>query len=72
MSASDFSSFPPALEQQFSVYEDIGRVNTQKALTFGVIAGVIWLAFTVVVYMSAPDKKHETKAPAQQAEVKTK
>lgn len=58
MSYSDFSSWPRDQEQSFVVYEQHASESTKKALTMGVIAGIIFFVFMVGIYAGvAPDKK---------------
>jgi hypothetical protein len=62
MSFSDFSSWPRDQEQSFVVYEQHNTESTKKAVTFGTIAGLIFLVFMVGIYAGVePDKKDLSK-----------
>lgn len=62
MSFSDFSSWPRDQEQSFVVYEQRATESSKKAVTFGAIAGVIFLMLMVGIYAGVePDKRDITK-----------
>jgi hypothetical protein len=62
MSYSDFSSWPRDQEQTFVVYEQRASESTKKAVTFGAIAGVLFLMLMVGIYAGVePDRKDMSK-----------
>ncbi|HEY5945440.1 MAG TPA: hypothetical protein VIV40_08110 [Kofleriaceae bacterium] len=62
MSFSDFSSWPRDQEQSFVVYEQRATESSKKAVTFGAIAGVLFLMLMVGIYAGVePDRKDITK-----------
>ena len=62
MSYSDFSSWPRDQEQSFVVYEQHATESSRKAVTFGAIAGVLFLMLMVGIYAGVePDRRDMTK-----------
>ena len=62
MSYSDFSSWPRDQEQSFVVYEQHATDSSRKAVTFGAIAGVLFLMLMVGIYAGVePDRRDITK-----------
>jgi hypothetical protein len=58
----DFSSWPRDQEQTFVVYEQRASESSKKAVTFGAIAGVLFLMFMVGIYAGVePDRRDITK-----------
>lgn len=65
MEYQNFSSLPPEQERSFVVYERTSVEAGKKALTFGVISGLVFGVFVIALVFSfdAPENAHATKAP---------
>jgi hypothetical protein len=62
MSYMDFSSWPRDQEQTFVVYEQHASESSKKAMTFGIISGLIVLVVVLGIYAGvAPDSHDVTK-----------
>jgi hypothetical protein len=63
---ADFTSLPPAQEQQFVVFEQYRSQSAQKALTFGIVGGGITFVLGMLLYFGFPPK-HKDKPDAAAA-----
>jgi phage terminase small subunit len=65
MNFENFTSLPPAQEQQFVVYEQQSAASQQKATMFAIIAGAITLVISMAVYFGvSPAAEHKEAKPA--------
>lgn len=65
MNFENFSSLPPAQEQQFVVYEQRSAESQQKATMLAIVAAAITLVLSLAVYFGmSPSAEHKTDKPA--------
>ena len=64
MNFENFSSLPPAQEQQFVIYEQRSAESQQKATMLAIVAGAITLVLSLAVYFGMAPSEHKTAKPA--------
>ncbi len=64
MNFENFSSLPPAQEQQFVIYEQRSAESQQKATMLAIVAGAITLVISLAVYFGMAPSEHKTDKPA--------
>ncbi|MBP9086686.1 MAG: hypothetical protein KBG15_11245 [Kofleriaceae bacterium] len=64
MNFENFSSLPPAQEQQFVVYEQQSAESQQKANMLAIVAGAITLVLSLAVYFGMAPSEHKAAKPA--------
>ncbi len=64
MHLENFSSLPPAQEQQFVVYEQRSIESQQKATMFAIVAAAITLVLSLAVYFGITPTEHKAAKPA--------